>query len=291
MKYTIKNDRLRAEFASLGGELLSLSSNGGLEYIWQGDKKYWGGHSPILFPYCCRLFDGRYTHKGQSFDGNIHGFIRRTEFCDVEAGEDFVIFRKSSDEDTKKLYPFDFEFELKYKLNENNLICEIKVSNTGEEELFYCEGMHPGFNLPLGDGSFDDWYLEFSEPATPRRVLFSESKFCCGDKDFTPCLENGKKLALSHSLFDDEAIFLLDACRSVTLKSDISDHSVKVDYPDSQVVGFWQPEHTDAPFICIEPLGGLPSYDGKVDEMSEKAFARCVPSGQSHTDTVTITIN
>ena len=284
MNYVIKNSALWVEFSSIGGELLSIKTADGLEYIWQGDKKYWGSRSPILFPYCCRLFDGRYTHKGQSYDGNIHGFIRKSELSDVTVGDDFIIFRKVSDSETKKLYPFDFIFELKYSLSGNSLISEIKVTNTGCEELYYCQGMHPGFNVPLDGGCFEDWYIEFGGVASPRRILFSESKFCCGYSDFSPSLDGGTKLALNHALFD------VDAYPSVSIRSDASDRSVTVDFPDSQAIGFWQPDHTDAPFVCIEPLGGIPSFDGIVDELSKKPFARCVAPGESHTDTVTVTV-
>ena len=288
MNYTIKNDLLTAEFSSVGAELLSL--RGAVEYLWQGDKKYWGSRSPILFPYCCRLFDGYYTHNGVKYEGKIHGFIRHIDFTDVECGDDFIIFRKNSDEQTKALYPFDFAFELKYKLSGRSLICSITVNNTGDCELYYCEGMHPGFNVPLDGGNFEDWYVEFADAKAPRRIIFSKSYFCQDLADFRPSLEDGKKLHLTHSLFDDDAIFLLDGGTSVTLKSDNSTHAVTVDYPDSQAIGFWQPDHTDAPFICIEPLGGIPSFEGVVDEISKKAYVRCVAPTESHTDTVTITV-
>lgn len=289
MNYIIQNENLRAEFSGIGAELLSLKSKDGTEFIWQADSKYWDGSSPVLFPYCCRLYGGYYTYNGEEYAGDIHGFICRTEFSDVESGSDFIIFRKKSDEATKKLYPFDFIFEISYTLKESSLICAIRVTNTGNDSLYYCNGMHPGFNVPL-EGKFEDWYLEFGDIAKPMRVLFSESKFCCGEKDFSYALTDGKRLALTHSLFDDEAIFLTDASRCVTIRSDISAHFVKVEYPDSPVIGFWQPEHTDAPFVCIEPLCGLPSFDGKIDDISTKMFSRRVGANESHTDTVTITV-
>ncbi len=290
MIYTIENEFLIAKFSSIGGELISVKDKNDTEFIWQGDKKYWGGHSPLLFPYCCRLYEGHYTYRGLRYDGEIHGFIRKRELRDIECGEDFIIFRLTSNTETKALYPFDFIYEFKYKLEKNTLVCALTVKNTGVEELYYCNGMHPGFNVPL-DGKFEDWYLEFSEPAKPRRMLFSESKFCSGDEDFSASLESGVRVPLTHSLFDNEAIFLLDAAPAVSIRSDISEHFVRVEYPDSEVIGFWQPEFTDAPFICIEPLCGLPSFDGVIDDLKEKAFARRVDADACHTDTVKITFN
>lgn len=290
MNHKIQNSVLCAEFSDIGGELLSLRNKSGLEYVWQGDEKYWGGRSPILFPYCCRLYGGYYTYKDEKYAGDIHGFIKDTRFDNIEKGEDFIAFKLTANADTRRLYPFDFEFELRYTLEENSLKCDITVKNLGNDPLYYCEGMHPGFNVPLDGTRFEDWYLEFSEPAAPRRILFSESKFCCGESDFSGELESGTRLALTHSLFDNEAIFLTGAAKSVSIKSDRSQRKIKIDYPDSSAVGFWQPEHTDAPFVCVEPLNGLPSFDGKIDDIEKKLFSRCVEPEKSHTDTVKITV-
>ena len=131
MNYKIQNGILTAEISDLGGELLSLADKSGVEYIWQGDAKYWNERSPILFPYCCRLFEGHYTYKGEKFFGEIHGFVRKMHFSPVEIAESYIILKVVSNEETKKLYPFDFEFELKYALKENTLKCDITVKNTG----------------------------------------------------------------------------------------------------------------------------------------------------------------
>ena len=290
MVYSIKNEYLSAEFSSLGAELLSVKNGEGLEFIWQGDEKFWGERSPLLFPYCCRLFGGHYTYEGERFYGEIHGFIRKTEFSDVECLGDKITFKARANDETKKLYPFDFEFEMTYALKEKSLVCSMTLKNPSPDEIYYTAGMHPGFNVPL-EGEFEDWRFEFAEAASPRRIIFSEAKFCKDYVDFSPELKDGKILPLTHSLFDKEAIFLLDVPHSISIRSDKSEHFVTVDYPDASVLGFWQPEFTDAPFVCIEPLCGMASIDGQVDDIKTKAFTRAVASGESHTDTVTITFN
>ena len=54
---------------------------------------------------------------------------------------------------------------------------------------------------------------------------------------------------------------------------------------------FWQKPNTDAPYVCIEPLCGLPSFEGKVDDIETKLYAKHLANGESHTDTVKITVN
>ena len=60
----IENDYLSAEINELGAELFSIKSKKtNIEYLWQGDSKYWSGRSTVLFPICGRLFSGKYTYK------------------------------------------------------------------------------------------------------------------------------------------------------------------------------------------------------------------------------------
>ena len=46
----IKNSQITVEIADHGAELVSMKDAHGKEYLWQADPKYWGRHSPILFP-------------------------------------------------------------------------------------------------------------------------------------------------------------------------------------------------------------------------------------------------
>ena len=63
MIYYIENEYLRVGVSSLGAELMSIvKRDGEIEYLWQGDKKYWGGRAPNMFPICGRLFEGKYKY-------------------------------------------------------------------------------------------------------------------------------------------------------------------------------------------------------------------------------------
>lgn len=51
MKQTLQNDLLTVVIDSKGAELQSIKSNvTGHEYLWQGDSRFWGRRSPVLFP-------------------------------------------------------------------------------------------------------------------------------------------------------------------------------------------------------------------------------------------------
>ena len=45
-------------------------------------------------------------------------------------------------------------------------------------------------------------------------------------------------------------------------------------------MGFWQEMGLDAPYLCIEPMSGLPSFDGKIDDLEKKDnMTRLAPGG------------
>lgn len=50
MQETLRIDAAEAIVDTMGGELISYKSNG-KEYVWTGDKAYWSGHAPVLFPF------------------------------------------------------------------------------------------------------------------------------------------------------------------------------------------------------------------------------------------------
>ena len=81
MVYELSNEMLTAQFSDMGAELMSLKNNKtGQEYMWHGDKKYWGRRSPILFPMVGRLREWKYTYNGKEYQMPPHGFARDKEF-------------------------------------------------------------------------------------------------------------------------------------------------------------------------------------------------------------------
>ena len=284
MNYTIKNKKLTVEISDLGAQLMSIKTNAdGCEYLWQGDEKYWGDRAILLFPICGRLVEGKYTYDGSEYQMGIHGFIRHHQFSVAESTEDSVTFAFASNEETRKIYPFDFIFKATYRLDGDRLVNSFEVSNTGKGTMPYSLGGHPGFNLPLGgEGSFEDCYLAFGEKCAPEVFLLSPSYFLSGET--APFkLTCGKRLDLKHEVFDGDAIFLKNTAKSVCIKSRVSKKSVTVEFEDFDYVGFWHRPHTDAPYVCIEPWNGLPGIDGKVDDFSVKAAMRHLPASESET--------
>ncbi|MBO5111154.1 MAG: aldose 1-epimerase family protein [Clostridia bacterium] len=285
MIYSIENEILSVSADTKGGELASVKrKDTGIEYLWQGDAAYWTGRAYNLFPICGRLTEGKYTYRGQTYEMGSHGFVRNSQMTLVEQTERSMTFRLTDSAETMAQYPFSFVFDVTYTLVENKLIHRFTVKNTGDDELLFTLGGHPGFNLPLGDDvPFEDWYLEFDAPCKPEYIVFSAACLCDGYAPYA--LKDDCVMPLRHDLFDNDAIFLKDTAKGVTLKSDRSTHGVHVAYPDMTHVGVWHKPKTDAPYVCIEPWYGVPSDDGVIDDFSTKrGMLRLLPGETYSTD-------
>ena len=79
MIHVFSNETLTVSADELGAEICSVKMNG-TEYIWQGEPPYWSSHAINLFPVCGRMFEGKYTWRGKTFELMLHGFARTTNF-------------------------------------------------------------------------------------------------------------------------------------------------------------------------------------------------------------------
>ena len=290
--YTIENQEIKVTITDQGAEMISLIGKAdNTEYLWQGDPTYWTGHAYNLFPICGRLTEGKYTYRGNTYEMNLHGFFRKSHVDMYEQGDNFISFRMVDSEATRKIYPFGFDFTLTYTLMENTVVTTFDVINTGDNDLIFAVGGHPGFNLPMGgEGAFEDYYLEFDEPCETRKLVMSETCYYMNDTVPFP-LRDGKYLSLTHDLFDNDAIFLANAAEGVTLKSDKSGKYVHLSYPDMKFVGLWHAPKTEAPYMCIEPWTSVPAIDGVIDDFETKLEMNKLAPGATYTNSFSITVS
>lgn len=277
MLITLKNEALEISADSWGAELHSLKY-GGCEYLWQcGDA--WKRYAPVLFPFVCSPAGKKYTAgKKEYVMPSNHGFARDSRFELLEADEASVSFVLRSSEETKKVYPYDFEFIVSYRLAGNRLEAEYRTVNTGKEPMYFYTGAHPAFSCPLEKGlSFDDYYLEFDKP---EKIVQGVPE---GERTV---LDNGRVIRLSRELFDHD-VFMKEAPESgsVTLKSDKSERAVTVEYQSlSGCIAVWSPAgDNSAAFVCLEPWSSVPVYaDDEFEEIERKPHAVKLEAGGEH---------
>nr|MCU0354504.1 aldose 1-epimerase family protein [Cytophagales bacterium] len=166
MNHTLENQYLRVTVREQGAELDSIfHQQHRIEYLWQADPTHWAKKSPVLFPIVGSLKDGTYFHNGQAYRLPRHGFARERAFALVEQTENSLFFAQNADNNTRKVYPFEFRFGIRYQLVEDTLSVTYEVANIGDEVLYFSVGGHPAFNVPLAAGThYEDYRLVFDQP-------------------------------------------------------------------------------------------------------------------------------
>ncbi len=287
---TIQNDCLALRVDEFGAQMTELCSKAGTQYLWNADKAYWGESAPALFPFVGRMTDGVYTLHGTQYSMPLHGFAKRNMFAVEERTAESVTFLLKDTDETRKDYPFRFTFRVTYTLRGASVVVTYFVRNDGDDTMPFGIGGHPGFRIPLAEGTkFEDYEIRFPEPCMPDRIGFSDTGYLDGSALPYP-LKDGVSIPLRHDLFDHDAIVLRHTPRSVTIRSDKTSRSVTVDFPGMPYIGFWHMPKTDAPYVCIEPWVSLPSRQGIVEDLAFKADLTRLAPGEEYTNEWKITV-
>jgi len=290
MLYTIKNGAMTVTVDSLGAQLMSITAADGTEYLWNGDKTYWGNRSPVLFPAVGRQTEGRYTYKGKSYNLGCHGFARNCEFTPIVEEEGRLILAISDSEETRQVYPFAFEFSVSFELEDKTLAVTYAVENRTRGDMYFGLGSHPGFRIPLEEGKkFEDYSLTFASASQPNRCLLSEN-YLMASRGVPYYLENGTTLHLRHDLFDNDAVILDHMDKTYTLSAGEGSRGVTLHCPKARYLGVWHTPKTNAPFVCLEPWVSLPARDSIVEDFAQKGDLIRLEAGELYDHTWTITI-
>ncbi len=293
MNYTISNDKIKVEISDVGAELQSIKGKTtGYEYLWQGDVEgLWKNRATNLFPICGRLLDGKYVYQGKEYQMILHGFIKLATFAVKEQSAEKIVFELSEDEESLKIYPFKFNLKIIFSLDGATVRTEYLVENTGNPDLPFSVGGHPGFKLPFEKGlDFSDHYIEFDKAKKRTKIDIAPSCLYAGTSSPFE-MEGDKIVRLSHGLFKDDAIFLSDDAGCATIRSDKSDKFVKLTFNDVTHVGLWQTLSDKADFVCIEPWHGIPATDGVLDDFATKNEFIHLKDGEKYSFIYDITVS
>ena len=287
MTERIENGHFIAEVNTLGAQLKRLySKDTDTEYLWNGDETYWKKHAPVLFPFVGRLFDGKYSYKGKVYEMTLHGFCQQAEFTVIANTGDSVTLGIVPDDERRAMYPFDFAFSVTYRLTDEGLDEIADVKNSGDSEMLYGFGGHPGFNVPLEKGlAFEDYEVDFPEGKNIDRRRFTDNHLDAGGYEQTDTVENGV-MKLRHDLFDDDAVVLRGTGNRAILRSPKGKRSVEVVYDGAHWCGIWHCIKRDAPFVCIEPWWVLPGRDGVLIDISEREDFMHLAPGEERKHTI-----
>jgi galactose mutarotase-like enzyme len=275
--FLLENGVLKVEIASKGAELQSLKHTGsGIEYLWNGDPAYWSKRSPVLFPIVGSLKNNTYFYQGKSYQLPRHGFARDREFLVEKQSPKEITFLLCSDAETKKNYPFDFEFRIRYRISGDELSTEYLVTNSGTGTMLFSVGGHPAFRLPLtSDTRFSDYYLRFDETENLSRWPISSDGLI--QPRPIPVLEDSNRINLQKSLFyQDALVFKYPASSDISLLSAKTVHGMVFQSGEFPFLGIWSAK--DADFICLEPWCGIADAVNSDQQLEHKeGIERAIP--------------
>lgn len=254
----LENDVLRVEIHSFGAEIRGIFDKvNQRELMWSGDSSWWSRVSPVLFPIVGGLRDKKYRHDGVEYEMSQHGFLRDNEMSCIRQSETEVWYGFVANEETKRVYPFDFVVEIGYELLENTVLVKWRVKNNGDEPMYFSIGAHPAFLAEEGDR-----FIIESNGITNRYPLVLGG---VGD----PYQEDVEVVEIHPSIFVHDAL-IYDNTRATTLVTKRAD--IKVTYDNFMYVGLWSTlkDGIMAPFVCIEPWIGIADFADFEGELRNK---------------------
>ncbi len=276
MSVTLNNACLTVRIATMGAEIKSIREDAtGIEYIWKGDPAWWSGSAPILFPIIGGLRNGTYRYKGQTYSMGGHGIVRKKEWALVASDATSATYRIEASDDTRKQYPFDFLLNVHYSLSGNRVGVRYEVVNPGGDTMYFSIGSHPAINVPFAGGSFEHYYIHFSEPETIHRHFFGDG-MCLNET--APVFDNSRQIFLTRNLFDRGAVILKGPrSKCFAIRNSRNGKQVRISTDGVPYLGLWAP--AGAPFACIEPWFGMPDPEDTDGEFTTKEGIRSLRTG------------
>lgn len=257
MIFEIKNNTSSLKVDSFGAQMQSFTVSDGKELLWQGIPEFWANRSPVLFPIVGALKDGKTMINGKLYEMPKHGLAKINEFTVSRHEAELIELEFVANEETKKAYPFEFSFKVKFELGENSYKTTYSIENKNSIDMPFCVGAHPGFNVPFEDGyNFNDYVLEFAgeENISSPAIITETSTYDYSGKKLD--LGNVKTIPLDKEMFSNDVIVFENLNKNqISIKNPQTGKAIEVNFEELPMLGIWKP-YDDAPFVCIEPWVG-----------------------------------
>ena len=290
MAVKLENEFLCVEIAEMGAEVTRIyDKTEDNEILWEGNPVYWKRHSPVLFPNVGKTYKNRVLINGTQYPTSQHGFARDNVFTCIEAANEKASFMLRSSEETKEVYPFDFELHINYKLNKKELTVEWQVKNCGDETMYFTIGGHPAFRFAKPEETKADYVLKIPGKEKIEYVLIDISCGCANVDEVHTLQLSEETYPLSDEMFANDALVVDNGqIEEAWLCHKDGTPYVGVRSEGFPNYGIWSVE--GAPFVCLEPWMGRCDNVGFNAELSEKPNVNKVEAGEKFIKDYTIVV-
>ncbi|MBV9868441.1 MAG: hypothetical protein JO316_24060 [Abitibacteriaceae bacterium] len=257
-----------------GARLLTWTMDGHPIIYWPDDAD-WDklahvrGGNPILFPFVARhMVEGVIgkwqDDSGKVYDLPMHGFARDMAYRVVdEADPHSLRMRLLSTPETWEMFPFEWQFDVVYKLGANTLEVTLETTNKGDAPLPYYAGHHFYFAVP--HQARPQWSLSLPCERWGWQNPDGSVRFVPADKtEFT--LDDPSLIDRFQLDFTSDQIVLTQQSQGQRITVDLLNQRQTRDTPqrESHSTVPWYDVTTwtqapDSDFFCIEPWLGLPN--------------------------------
>lgn len=287
---TISNNIISVEVSTTGAEVQSIKDcQTHREYMWNGNEKWWHGHSPILFPIVGGLWNGTCRIEGEEVKIPKHGIVRHAEWTVDQVSADSVTLSINSTVASFKVFPFAFHLSVTYSIEGRKLTASFAVKNLSGCDLWFQLGGHPAIALPdWNENNEVDGYLRLE--GEPQHVLRAGEQGCLEPETFNVPFDNNGLIPLSVDTFSHEAlIFDNHQVKAATVLDRNQQPIARVEC-SAPVWLFWSPQGVHTPFVCCEPWYGLCDHQGFEGPVQERPYINCAASGQTWTGSYSVEV-
>ncbi|GLC32106.1 aldose epimerase [Clostridium omnivorum] len=226
-----------------GKEMLYLDSD-----TFYDEKANIRGGIPILFPICGQLANGCYEFNGKSYTMKNHGVARISKWIVVnkeDRDQASITIKLESNEETREMYPFDFELIFTYILKDGKLQILQQYKNNSDVKMPIYAGFHPYFYA-------ENKNVNYRTDAT-KYIDLNDNKI----KDF--------KGAIDLSKMKESAVFINAKKRSISFRIEELNSNIDMQYGEEfKYVVLWSVENKN--FVCVEPWMAMTnSFNTKQD--------------------------
>lgn len=255
MEYTVESEKIRLTVTDEGGTMRSVVwLDEGEERLWQGGEA-WKSRDVAIFPVLGHA--GAFTVGGKSYSLKSHGLVRYARLALEERTENGLTLSLRSDAESRKNYPFDFEYRIRYTVEGDTIAVGYFVRSLGGVMPFYVGG-HPGMKAPGGSVE-----IEFENEESPL-VYPLES-------DGAVRLEKLKRFIADKNFFKECKTFQLGSLSGGAIYAHTQDGYTYEYRSDCPVFAFWSNEE-GGDYICVEPWWGINDFACAPRELSLKPF-------------------
>lgn len=226
-----------------GKEMLYLDSD-----TFYDEKANIRGGIPILFPICGQLTNGSYVLNGKSYTMKNHGVARISKWAVInkeDRDHASITIRLESNEETREMYPFDFELIFTYILKDGKLQILQQYKNNSDVKMPMYAGFHPYFYAK-------NKYINYRTDAT-KYIDLNDNK----TKDFNGVIDLFK--------MKESAVFIDTKKKSISFRIEELNSNIDMQYGEEfKYVVLWSVENKD--FVCVEPWMAMTnSFNTKQD--------------------------